>query len=311
MRAFIFPGQGSQAVGMGRALADASQIARDVFAEVDEALGQSLFALMCEGPEDELTLTENAQPAIMANSVATLRVLEAEGGFRLGDKAEFVAGHSLGEYSALCGAGAIDLTTTAKLLKTRGRAMQDAVPVGEGAMAVFLGPDIEDVKAIAEEAAGDEVCVVANDNAPGQAVISGHKTAVDRACALGKERGAKRAMPLAVSAPFHCPLMKPAADRMADALADVEIHVPSAMLYANVTASAVGEHEAIRGLLVEQVTAMVRWRESILAMAGEGTSEFIELGGKVVAPMVKRIASDSTQKSIVSMDDIAALVEEI
>ncbi|WP_298019175.1 ACP S-malonyltransferase [uncultured Parasphingopyxis sp.] len=311
MRAFIFPGQGSQAVGMGRALADASQIARHVFAEVDEALGQSLFALMCEGPEDELTLTENAQPAIMANSVATLRVLEAEGGFRLGDKAEFVAGHSLGEYSALCGAGAIDLTTTAKLLKTRGRAMQDAVPVGEGAMAVFLGPDIEDVKAIAEEAAGDEVCVVANDNAPGQAVISGHKTAVDRACALGKERGAKRAMPLAVSAPFHCPLMKPAADRMADALADVEIHVPSAMLYANVTAGAVGEHEAIRGLLVEQVTAMVRWRESILAMAGEGTSEFIELGGKVVAPMVKRIASDSIQKSIVSMDDIAALVEEI
>lgn len=311
MRAFIFPGQGSQSVGMGKALAEAHAVARNVFAEVDEALGQNLFALMCDGPEDELTLTENAQPVIMANSVATLRVLEAEGGFTLGDKADFVAGHSLGEYSALCAAGAIDLATTAKLLKTRGQAMQAAVPVGVGAMAVFLGPEFELVKSIVDEAAEGEVCVVANDNAPGQIVISGHKAAVDRACALGKDRGAKRAMPLAVSAPFHCPLMKPAADAMAEALDGVEIHVPSAMLYANVTAGPVGEHETIRGLLVEQVTAMVRWRESILAMADEGVTEFIEFGGKVVAPMVKRIAAESSQKSLVSIDDIAAVAREL
>lgn len=308
MRAFIFPGQGSQSVGMGAALADASAVAREVFQEVDEALGQHLFRLMREGPEDELTLTENAQPAIMANSLATLRVLEKEGGVKLGEKAQFVAGHSLGEYSALCAVGSIDLMTTARLLKRRGQAMQAAVPVGEGAMAVFLGVEFDAAEGAAEEAAQGEVCVIANDNAPGQIVISGHKAAVDRACDIAKERGAKRAMPLAVSAPFHCPLMKPAADAMEEALAEVEIHAPAAMLYANVTASPVGEHEAIRGLLVEQVTAMVRWRESIEEMAREGVSDFVEFGGKVVAPMVKRIAPDSTQASVVSMDDIEAVL---
>ncbi len=311
MRAFIFPGQGSQSVGMGAALAKASATARAVFQEVDDALGQDLFKLMTEGPEDELTLTENAQPAIMATSVATMRVIEKQGGLTLADKADFVAGHSLGEYSALCAADAIDLATTAKLLKKRGQAMQEAVPVGVGAMAVFLGLDFEPAKAVADEAAQGEVCVVANDNAPGQVVISGHKGAVDRACAMAKDHGAKRAMPLAVSAPFHCPLMKPAADAMAEALGDVEIRTPTAMLYANVTAGPVGEHEAVRGLLVEQVTAMVRWRESITNMAHEGVSEFIEFGGKVVAPMVKRIAADTEQKSVVSMDDIEAVLASI
>lgn len=311
MRAFIFPGQGSQAVGMGSALAEASAVARETFEEVDEALGQNLSQLMREGPEDELTLTENAQPAIMANAIATLRVLEKEGGITLADTADFVAGHSLGEYTALCAAGGFDLATTARLLKRRGQAMQAAVPVGEGAMAVFLGLDFEPAQEVAEAAAQGEVCVIANDNAPGQIVISGHKGAVDRACEMAKEKGARRAMPLAVSAPFHCPLMKPAADAMEEALSDVEIHPLSAMLYANVTASAVGEHEAIRGLLVEQVTAMVRWRESIAAMAEEGVSEFIEFGGKVVAPMVKRIAPDVDQKSVVSMDDIEALAKAL
>lgn len=296
---------------MGSALAEASAVARETFQEVDDALGQNLFALMRDGPEDELTLTENAQPAIMANAIATVRVLEREGGVALADKADFVAGHSLGEYTALCAAGGFDLATTAKLLKRRGQAMQAAVPVGEGAMAVFLGLDFDPVSEIVEEAAEDEICVIANDNAPGQIVISGHKGAVDRACALGKEKGARRAMPLAVSAPFHCPLMKPAADAMEKALAGVEIHPLAAMLYANVTASAVGEHEAIRGLLVEQVTAMVRWRESIAAMADEGVAEFIEFGGKVVAPMVKRIAPDTSQKSVVTMDDIEALAKAL
>lgn len=296
---------------MGSALAEASAVARETFQEVDDALGQNLFALMRDGPEDELTLTENAQPAIMANAIATVRVLEREGGVALADKADFVAGHSLGEYTALCAAGGFDLATTAKLLKRRGQAMQAAVPVGEGVMAVFLGLDFDPVSEIVEEAAEGEICVIANDNAPGQIVISGHKGAVDRACALGKEKGARRAMPLAVSAPFHCPLMKPAADAMEKALAGVEIHPLAAMLYANVTASAVGEHEAIRGLLVEQVTAMVRWRESIAAMAEEGVAEFIEFGGKVVAPMVKRIAPDTSQKSVVSMDDIEALAKAL
>lgn len=311
MRAFIFPGQGSQAVGMGAALADASAVARETFEEVDEALEQNLSKLMREGPEDKLTLTENAQPAIMANAIATLRVLEQEGGVTLADKADFVAGHSLGEYTALCAAGGFDLATTTRLLKRRGQAMQAAVPVGEGAMAVFLGFDFESAQEIVEEAAGAEVCVIANDNAPGQIVISGHTGAVDRACALSKDKGARRAMPLAVSAPFHCPLMKPAADAMAAALEDVEIHPLSAMLYANVIASAVGEHEAIRRLLVEQVTAMVRWRESIAAMADEGVNDFIEFGGTVVAPMAKRIAVEAEQKSVVSMGDIEALAKAL
>ena len=311
MRAFIFPGQGSQVVGMGAALAEASPAARETFEEVDEALEQNLSRLMREGPEDELTLTENAQPAIMANAIATLRVLQKEGGVTLADIADFVAGHSLGEYTALCAAGGFDLATTARLLKRRGQAMQAAVPVGEGAMAVFLGLDFDPVSEIVEEAAEGQVCVIANDNAPGQIVISGHAAAVDRACELGKEKGARRAMPLAVSAPFHCPLMKPAADAMEEALGEVEIHPLSAMLYANVTATAVGEHEAIRGLLVEQVTAMVRWRESIVAMADEGVDMFVEFGGKVVAPMVKRIAPQADQKSVVSMDDIEALAKDL
>ena len=311
MRAFIFPGQGSQSVGMGQALAEASSTARETFEEVDDALGQNLSKLMADGPEDELTLTENAQPAIMANSVAALRVLEKEGGVKLADKADFVAGHSLGEYSALCAAGSIDLTITAKLLKRRGQAMQAAVPVGEGAMAVFLGLDFEPAKTVVDEAADNDVCVIANDNAPGQVVISGHKAAVDRACELAKGHGAKRAMPLAVSAPFHCPLMKSAGDAMEEALKDVEIRTPSAMLYANVTAGPVGEHEAIRGLLVEQVTAMVRWRESIVNMAGEGVGEFVEFGAKIVAPMVKRIARDTSQKSVISIDDIEAVAKEL
>ncbi|RED15887.1 [acyl-carrier-protein] S-malonyltransferase [Parasphingopyxis lamellibrachiae] len=296
---------------MGSVLAEASAVARETFQEVDDALGQNLSALMREGPEDELTLTENAQPAIMANAIATLRVLEQEGGITLADKADFVAGHSLGEYTALCAAGGFDLATTARLLKRRGQAMQAAVPVGEGAMAVFLGLEFDPAQEVADASAEGEVCVIANDNAPGQIVISGHKGAVERACELAKEKGARRAMPLAVSAPFHCPLMKPAADAMEEALAGVEIHPLSAMLYANVTASAVGEHEAIRGLLVEQVTAMVRWRESIAAMAGEGVTEFIEFGGKVVAPMVKRIARDTSQKSVVSMDDIEAVLASL
>ena len=266
---------------------------------------------MREGPEDDLTLTENAQPAIMANAIATLRVLEKEGGIILGEKAEFVAGHSLGEYSALCAAGGFDLATTARLLKTRGRAMQAAVPVGEGAMAVLIGLDYDPALNVADAAAEGEVCVIANDNAPGQIVISGHKGAVDRACALAREAGARRAIPLAVSAPFHCPLMKPAAAAMEEALDGVEIHSLAATLYANVTASAVGEREVIHGLLVEQVTAMVRWRESIAELAKEGVTEFVEFGGKVLTPMIKRIAGDTKQKSVVSMDDIEALAAEL
>jgi [acyl-carrier-protein] S-malonyltransferase len=308
VRAFIFPGQGSQSVGMGKALSDASPAAREVFGEVDEALTQKLFRLMVEGPEDALTLTENAQPAIMANAMATLRVLEREGGVRLAEKAAFVAGHSLGEYSALCAAGAIDLTTTARLLKARGQAMQAAVPVGEGAMAVILGLDFDAVAAVAADAAQGEVCAAANDNGGGQVVISGHAAAVERAMELAKERGAKRALPLAVSAPFHCALMAPAADVMAKALADARVQAPLVPLYANVTAAPVADPDAIRGLLVEQVTGMVRWRESVIAMADAGVTEFVEFGGKVLGPMIKRISPDAATRSVVTMNDIEALV---
>jgi len=307
VRAFIFPGQGSQAVGMGKALSDASAAAREVFQEVDDALGQHLFRLMAEGPEDELTLTENAQPAIMANALAVLRVLEREGGIRLADKADFVAGHSLGEYSALCAAGAFDLATTARLLKKRGQAMQAAVPVGEGAMAVLLGADLAKARAVAEAAAEGQVCSVANDNDPGQVVISGHREAVERAVPLAKEMGAKRAMLLAVSAPFHCPLMQPAANAMATALADVAIQSPLVPVYANVTATPTAAPNEIRRLLVEQVTGMVRWRESVAAMWEAGVTDFVELGGKVVAGMVKRTAADATTTSVVTMADIEAL----
>ncbi|MES2066392.1 MAG: ACP S-malonyltransferase [Pseudomonadota bacterium] len=311
MRAFIFPGQGSQSVGMGKALAEASAEARAVFQEVDEALGQHLFRLMSEGPEDQLQLTENAQPAIMANAIATLRVLEKEGGIRLADKADYVAGHSLGEYSALCAAGAIDLATTALLLKHRGLAMQAAVPVGVGAMAALLGADVDKARAIAEAAAEGEVCTVANDNDPSQVVISGHRGAIERAVALAKDMGAKRAVLLPVSAPFHCPLMQPAADAMAKALADARIDAPLVPVFANVTASPVGDVDTIRRLLVEQVTGMVRWRESVLAMAETGVERFVEFGGKVLTPMVKRIAADVDAVSVVTMAEIEALAKAL
>ena len=311
MRAFIFPGQGSQSVGMGQALAAASATAREVFQEVDEALGQRLFRVMAEGPPDELMLTQNAQPAIMANAIATLRVMEKEGGIRLADKADYVAGHSLGEYTALCAAGAIDLTTTARLLKLRGLAMQAAVPVGQGAMAALLGADLRIAQMIAEAAAEGEVCTVANDNDPSQVVISGDKAAIDRAIAIAKDHGAKRAIALPVSAPFHCPLMQPAADAMAAALDEARIEAPLVPLYANVTADVVTDPDTIRRLLVEQVTGMVRWRESVLAMQSAGVQRFVEIGGKVLGPMVKRIAPDVDAISIVTMDDIEALVRDI
>jgi len=307
MRAFLFPGQGSQAVGMGAALAEASRAARDAFAEVDEALGQHLFRLMRDGPDDELKLTENAQPAIMAHSIAVLRTL----GVALPDKAEFVAGHSLGEYSALCAAGSLDLTTTAKLLKLRGQAMQQAVPVGVGAMAALLGADLALAQKIADAAAQGEVCTVANDNDPTQVVISGHKGAIDRAIELAKEMGAKRALPLPVSAPFHCPLMQPAAEAMRDALGYVVVEAPSVPLYANVTAQPERDPDTIRNQLVEQVTGMVRWRESVANMFDAGVHEFVELGGKVLGGMVKRIAPDANVTSVVSIEDIEALAKEI
>jgi [acyl-carrier-protein] S-malonyltransferase len=306
MRAFIFPGQGSQSVGMGRALGEASQIARALFQEVDEALSQNLARLMAEGPIEELTLTENAQPAIMANAVATFRV----SGIDIA-KADFVAGHSLGEYSALCAAEGLDLATTARLLKLRGQAMQAAVPVGKGAMAALLGLGLEAAQQVAAEAAQGEVCTVANDNDPGQVVVSGDRAAVERSLDIAKAKGAKRALLLPVSAPFHCPLMKPAAEAMEKALADAAIRPPAVPLYANVIAAAVEDPAEIRRLLVEQVTGMVRWRESIAAMAEAGVDHFIEFGGKVLSPMVKRIAPDARTSSVISMDDIEALVKEI
>ncbi len=317
MRAFIFPGQGSQSVGMGKALAEASAVAREVFAEVDEALGQNLYRLMSEGPAEDLLLTENAQPAIMANAIATLRVLEKEGGVRLADKADYVAGHSLGEYSALCAAGALDLATTARLLRLRGRAMQAAVPVGEGAMAALLGTDLEKaqviagaaVDAILAEGGAELVCTVANDNDPGQVVISGHRLAIERAIALAKDLGAKRAVLLPVSAPFHCPLMQPAAEAMEAALMEADLRAPLVPVFANVDAVALADPGVIRASLVAQVTGMVRWRESVLAMQAAGVERFVEFGGKVLAPMVKRTAAEVEAVSVVTMDDIEALVK--
>ena len=307
MRAFIFPGQGSQAVGMGAALADASRAAKDVFDEVDEALGQNLFRLMRDGPDDELKLTENAQPAIMAHSIAVLRTM----GVNVADAASFVAGHSLGEYSALCAAGSFDLATTAKLLKLRGQAMQRAVPVGEGAMAALLGADLALAQKIAEAASEGQVCTVANDNDPSQVVISGHKSAIDRAIAIAKDMGAKRAVPLPVSAPFHCPLMQPAAEAMRDALSYVVVERPVAPVFANVTAQAESDPDTIRNQLVEQVTGMVRWRESVANMVDAGVHEFVEIGGKVLGGMVKRIVPDAQVTSIVTIEDIEAATKEI
>ena len=311
MRAFLFPGQGSQGVGMGAALAQASRTAQDVFDEVDEALGQNLFRLMREGPEDELKLTENAQPAIMAHSLAVFRALTKDGGVNLDEAASFVAGHSLGEYSALCAAGSFDLSTTAKLLRLRGQAMQQAVPVGQGAMAALLGADLALAQKIADAAAEGEVCTVANDNDPTQVVISGAKGAIDRAVEIAKDMGAKRAVLLPVSAPFHCPLMQPAAEAMADALSYVVLNPPAVPVFANVSAEPATDPDTIRNQLVEQVTGMVRWRESVANMADAGVEEFIELGGKVLGSMVKRIVPDARVTSIVTIEDIEALAKEI
>lgn len=310
MKAFVFPGQGSQKVGMGVELAAASSAARAVFEEVDDALDMKLWAIMAQGPEDQLTLTENAQPAIMANAIATLRVLETEFGVKLADSATCVAGHSLGEYAALCGVGAFDLATTARLLKLRGSAMQAAVPVGEGAMAALLGADIEKATALAGAAAEGDVCEVANDNDPGQVVISGHKAAIERAVAMVKDHGIKRGVILPVSAPFHCSLMQPAADRMAEALAE---HSPGAMavpLYANVTAAKVTDPAEEQSLLVEQVTGRVRWRESVAAMHADGIEHFVELGGKVLSPMIRKIAGEAQTTSLITMEDLELYAKE-
>ncbi|MTH34224.1 ACP S-malonyltransferase [Paracoccus limosus] len=306
MRAFVFPGQGAQVVGMGRALAEAYPAAAAVFSEVDEALGEKLSALVWDGDIETLTLTQNAQPALMATSIAALRALEAEG-YGIKDAA-FVAGHSLGEYSALCAAGSLSLADTARLLRLRGQAMQEAVPVGQGAMAAILGLDFATVAQLAHDAAEGEVCQAANDNDPGQVVISGQKAAVERAAALAKERGAKRALMLPVSAPFHSALMQPAAAVMAEALAGVEIVAPAVQLVANVSASAVSDPAEIRRLLVEQVTGSVRWRESVEFLAGAGVTEFWEIGaGKALSGMIKRIAKDAVVKNIGAPADIAAL----
>lgn len=302
--ALIFPGQGSQTVGMGKALAETFSPAREVFAEVDEALSQGLSTLMFEGPAETLTLTANAQPALMAVSLAVVRVLETEAGLDV-SKARFVAGHSLGEYSALAAAGSLSIAQTAKLLRIRGDAMQAAVPVGVGAMAALLGLDVEVAKAVAAEAAQGEVCDAANDNGAGQVVVSGHKSAVERAIAIAQARGAKRAMLLPVSAPFHCALMQPAADAMRIALADATIVPPKAPLVANVHASAITEPESIRSSLVAQVTGSVRWRESVDYMARSGVTTFYELGsGKVLAGLVKRIAPDAKAVSVGQPADI-------
>jgi [acyl-carrier-protein] S-malonyltransferase len=311
-RALVFPGQGSQAVGMGKDLADAFVAAREVFEEVDEALSQNLSKLMFEGPEGDLTLTENAQPALMAVSLAVVRVLEREGGVDLAKIASVVAGHSLGEYSALCAAGALEVGDTARLLKVRGQAMQKAVPVGEGAMAALLGLDIDDARAVAEEAAQGEVCTAANDNAPGQVVVSGHKAAVERAIEIAQTKGAKRAVLLPVSAPFHCPLMRPAADAMAQALANVDIRAPRVPLVPNVTTQPTTDPSAIRGLLVEQVTGAVRWRESVLVMKGMGVEELVELGsGKVLSGLTKRIDRSLKGASINGPADIEAFLKAL
>jgi [acyl-carrier-protein] S-malonyltransferase len=312
-RAFVFPGQGSQSVGMAVELAQVFAGARQILEEVDDALDQNLSRLMRDGPEDELTLTENAQPAIMAASLAVARVIEDESGKKLSAMAKLVAGHSLGEYSALAATGALTVVDTARLLKTRGRAMQEAVPVGLGAMAALLGLDVEAAEEVARDAqTATEVCVTANDNAPGQVVVSGHRAAVERAAELAKERGAKRAMMLPVSAPFHCPLMAPAAEVMKDALAQVAIAPPSLPVMANVTASLVSDPETVRRLLVEQVTGRVRWRESVLAMSAAGILLMVELGaGRVLSTMVKRIDPALTALSVHTPADIEAFLKTL
>ncbi len=310
--AFVFPGQGSQEVGMGKALADAFAPAREVFQEVDDALGENLSKLMFEGPDDELRLTENAQPALMAVSMAVMRTLAAEGGFSLDGKVEYVAGHSLGEYSALAAAGAFSLGDTARLLKTRGRAMQEAVPVGEGAMAALLGLELDVAREVAEAAAQGDVCQAANDNAPGQVVVSGHTAAVERALEIARERGAKRALLLPVSAPFHCSLMAPAADVMAEALEKAEISAPVVPLVANVTAESVVDPDTIRRLLVEQVTGAVRWRESVLYMKDKGVDRLVEAGaGKVLSGLARRIDRELTGVALNGPEGIEEFLKSV
>ena len=311
-RAFVFPGQGSQAVGMGKELAEASPAAREVFEEVDEALGQKLSRLMFQGPEDELRLTANAQPALMAVSIAALRVLEREGGLSLPRAAKFVAGHSLGEYSALCAVGALPLGETARLLRRRGQAMQEAVPVGVGAMAALLGLELEAAREVAEAARQGQVCDCANDNAPGQVVVSGDRAAVERAVELAKEKGGRRSILLPVSAPFHCALMKPAADAMEAALAEAAIRPPAVPVVANVTATAVSDPGEIRRLLVEQVTAMVRWRESVLYMKAEDVDTLVELGaGKVLTGLARRIDKEVSGVAVNGPADVEAFLKTV
>ncbi|MBY0226343.1 MAG: ACP S-malonyltransferase [Hyphomicrobium sp.] len=307
--AFVYPGQGSQDVGMGRDLAATYKVAADVFAEVDEALGQKLSAIMWEGPKETLTLTENAQPALMAVSMAVMRVLEREKGFSLKDKVRFVAGHSLGEYSALAAAGAFSLSDTAKLLKLRGQAMQKAVPVGQGAMTALLGVGIDVAQKVAEAAAQGECCQVANDNEPTQVVLSGHKTALDRVPEAGKAYGVRRALPLPVSAPFHCALMQPAADAMAEALANVQVNAPVVPLVANVLAAPISDPDEIRKRLVEQVTGTVRWRECVQFMAANGITEVYEIGaGRVLSGLVGRIEKSIKATPIGTPGDIDAVI---
>jgi [acyl-carrier-protein] S-malonyltransferase len=311
-RAFIFPGQGSQAVGMGKALADNFSQAKAVFDEVDEALSQKLSTLMWEGPAEELTLTANTQPALMAVSLAAMRVLEAEAGLDLKNHAAFVAGHSLGEYSALAAAGSLSIADTARLLRIRGNAMQNAVPVGQGAMAALLGLEYDTALEVAREAAQGEVCDAANDNGGAQVVVSGHKAAVERAVAIAQEKGAKRAVMLAVSAPFHCALMQPAADAMREALAGVTVNAPAVPVVANVEAAPITDPDAIRDALVRQVTGTVRWRECVAYMAAQGVESFYEVGsGKVLTGLVKRIAAGTTSSAIGTPEDVAAFTASL
>lgn len=311
-RALVFPGQGSQAVGMGRDLAGAFARARETFEEVNEALHQNLSRLMFEGPESELVLTENAQPALMATSLAVMRVLEGDGGLDLKRQVAFVAGHSLGEYTALAAAHALSVPDAARLLKRRGRAMQKAVPVGIGAMAALLGLDLEPARAVAAEAAQSEICTCANDNGPGQVVVSGHRVAVERAIAVAAERGARRAVLLPVSAPFHCPLMQPAAEEMAEALADVALAEPLVPLVANVSARPERDPDDIRRLLVAQVTGLVRWRECVLAMREAGVDQIVEIGaGRVLSGLVKRIDRDIATAAVGAPAEIETFLKSL
>lgn len=311
-RAFIFPGQGSQFIGMGKDLSEAFPEARHVFEEVDDALSQKLSALMFDDADADLNLTENTQPALMAVSMAVMAVLSGQGGMDMARSCQFVAGHSLGEYSALTAAGALKLSDTARLLKLRGQAMQEAVPVGKGAMAAILGLEFDDVKAIAAEVSGQEICEAANDNSTGQVVVSGHKGAVEDAIALATEKGAKRAVALPVSAPFHCALMQPAADKMAEALATTTINKPAVPVVANVTAQAEQDPDKIRSLLVKQITGMVRWRESVIWMKENGITEMAELGaGKVLAGLVRRIDRDIACDSVGTPEQIEAFLTKL